>query len=346
LGDFVQKNALSGKEHSRTAKKPDVHREWRTEDLFVFAGDRLGNSGSKEQRGGNMRLLTYLGLAVMLGLGGGRAGAQTVTPTPETGVTPNVLMLRYADIAPGREMDYSKMEAQIAASYEKKKIPVYWLAMTSLTGNPHVLYFDGFDSFADVEKTEGAVSDVLATRSDIVGMQQELLSYLNGSQTVLAFRRDDLGYRMNKADLAKARYVRVTQVQLKTGTDADFADAVKTVRHFYETNDVDAPWVIYQVDSGMAMPAYFQFQPMQSLKEMDEAYERAKNSPAVPPGSVRQKLIQALQASLATAEAETYSVSLEMSHLAPEARAGKSSELEPPNQGFAKLRKEYAAKAK
>ena len=283
-----------------------------------------------------MRALAYLGLGVVLGLGVPGARAQTVTPTPETGVTPNVLLLYSAETVPGREMDYSRKEAEIAASYEEKKIPVYWLAMTSLTGTPRVLYFEGFDSFGDVETTEGVIRDVLATRSDIVGMQQELLSYLNGSHTVLAFRRDDLGYRMNKADLAKARYVRVTQVQLKTGTDADFAEAVKTVRHFYETNDVDAPWVIYQVDSGMAMPAYLQIQPMQSLKEMDDAYDRAKNSPVVPAGSVRQKLIQALQSSLATAEAETYSVSLKMSHLAPEARAGKKSEGERGDKGQAR----------
>ncbi|HUL17288.1 MAG TPA: hypothetical protein VLV88_14920 [Terriglobales bacterium] len=279
-----------------------------------------------------MRVLAYFGLGVVLGLGVSGAPAQTVTATPETGVTPNVLLLYSAETVPGREMDYSRKEAEVAASYEEKKIPVYWLAMTSLTGNPHVLYFDGFDSFGDVEKTEGVIRGVLATHSDIVGMQQELLSYLNGSNTVLAFRRDDLGYRMNKVDLAKARYVRVTQVQLKTGTDADFAEAVKTVRHFYETNDVNAPWVIYQVDSGTAMPSYFQFQPMQSLKEMDDAYDRAKNSPVVPAGSVRQKLIQALQSSLATAEAETYSVNLKMSHLAPEARAGTRSEAEPVNK--------------
>jgi hypothetical protein len=259
--------------------------------------------------------------AVVLGFCAAGLPAQTVTPTPETGVTPNVLVLYRADLAPGREGDYSRKEAEIAASYEKKNIPVYWLALSSITGPSHVLYFDGFDSFGEVQKTEGTIAGVLATRSDLVGLQEELKTYLSGSSTVLAFRRDDLGYRMNKVDLAKAHYVRVTLLQLRTGTDADFAEAVRTVRQFYESNDVNAPWVIYQVDSGMAMPAYFQFQPMDSLTEMDEAHDRAKNLRIPDRDFLRQKLIQGLQASLITAEAQIYKVSPEMSHPAPEPSA-------------------------
>jgi hypothetical protein len=276
-----------------------------------------------------MRMLCGIWLAMALALCGSGVSGQTVTLTPETGVTPNVLVLYRADTAPGRGSDYSSKEAEIAENYNAKKIPVYWLAMSSLTGAPNVLYFDGFDSFDDVERTGEVLGKVLATHSDIVGLQQELQSYLSGSDTVLAFRRDDLGYRMNEVELAKAKYVRVTQIELKTGTDADFADAVKAVRHFYETNDVDQPWVTYQVDSGMALPAYFEFQPMASLKEMDDAYDRQKNLQGPERAFLRQKLVQTLQASLAMVDVEIYQVSPGMSHLAPESGGKESSKARP-----------------
>ena len=184
------------------------------------------------------KIACYAAAKMIVGTG---IRGQTVTPTPETGVTPNVLVLYRADTAPGRGSDYSSTEAEIAKNYKKKKIPVYWLAMSALTGSPNVLYFDGFDSFEDVEKTGETLGSVLATRSDILGLQQELESYLSSSTTVMAFRRDDLGYRMDEVDLARAKFVRVTQFQLKTGTEADFADAVKAVRRFYDANGAETP---------------------------------------------------------------------------------------------------------
>ena len=257
------------------------------------------------------------------------ARAQTVTPTPETGVTPNVLMLCRADIIPGRETDYSQREEQIAAGFEQQRIPVYWQALQSLTGPANVLYFDGYDSFLEVEKTQEVLTAALSAQREIAEWQSELRGYTNATSTVLAFRRDDLGYRMNKVDISRARYVRVTQVQLKTGTDEQFAEAVRSVRHYYEANDVDAPWVIYQVDSGMGVPTYFQLQPMQSLQEMDDAYDRARNLQRPVRDFLRQRLIQTLQASLVNADAEIYRVSARMSHVAP---SGQTSQTMPGRQ--------------
>lgn len=278
---------------------------------------------------GTRRTWKILSASVAIAASTLSAQAQRVTPTPETGVTPNVLLLYRADITPGRETDYSQREEQIAAGFEQQRIPVYWQALQSLTGPANVVYFDGFDSFLEVEKTQEVLTAALSAQHEIAEWQRELRSYTNASSTVLAFRRDDLGYRINKVDISRARYVRVTQVQLKTGTDEQFAEAVRSVRHYYEANDVDAPWVIYQVDSGMGVPTYFQLQPMQSLQEMDDAYDRAKNLQRPVRDFLRQRLIQTLQASLVNADAEIYKVSPRMSHVAP---SGETSQARPERQ--------------
>src|SRR5215472_4916109 len=95
-------------------------------------------------------------------------------------------------------------------------------------------------------------------------------------RTVLAFRRDDLGYRLNKIDLAKAHFVRVSILQFRPGYEEEFADAVRTRARMYETNDIDTPWMIYQVHSGYPLPTYIEFQPMNSLSEIDDALDRSK----------------------------------------------------------------------
>jgi hypothetical protein len=262
-----------------------------------------------------MRLTSLVIFGLLAVPFGNKIQGQNVTPSPETGVTPNVLLLHRADLIPGRQLDYQQKEAEIAQAYAKLKIPVYWLALSSFTGSPNVVYIDGFDSYAEVENTGDNLNAALAAHPGLLGLRQELQSFVAASNTLLAFRRDDLGYRMNKVDLAQSRFVRVTLLELRTGTDADFASAVRTVRQFYEANDVNSPWVIYQVDSGMAMPAYLQFQPMQSLKEMDDAMDRRKSEQPPFHDAVRQRLIQALQTSLVTAGAQIYSVNGEMSHL-------------------------------
>ena len=83
---------------------------------------------------------------------------QAVAPSPETDVTPNTLHLYRADIVPGKEGAYAQAEAGIVKGYASAKIPAYWLALQAVTSSPHVLYFDGFDSFAAIEK---AGTDVL-----------------------------------------------------------------------------------------------------------------------------------------------------------------------------------------
>lgn len=240
--------------------------------------------------------------------------AQNVTPTPETGVTPTALLLYRADLLPGKETAYEQNEAEIVRAYADAKIPIYWSALQAVTGSPHVLYFDGFDNFADIEKAGADLAQGLDAHPEIGGLQQKLADLVASTRTVLAFRRDDLGYRLNKIDLAKANYVRVSIFQFRAGYEEEFAEAVRTRARMYETNDIDTPWMIYQVHSGYSPPTYIEFQPMNSLSEIDDALER--NAKARRPGTASsipaQKWIREADLSI---DIQIYRVSQSMSHL-------------------------------
>ncbi len=248
--------------------------------------------------------------------------AQNVTASPETGVTPNALLLYRADLLPGKETAYEQTEAEIVQGYANAKIPVYWNALQSVTGQPHVLYFDGFDSFAEVDKSGTDVAQGLEAHPEIATLQQKLSDLVSSSRTVLAFRRDDLGYRLNKIDLAKSQYVRVSILQLRAGYEEEFAEAVRTRGRLYETNDIDTPWMIYQVHSGYTLPTFLEFQPMNSLGEIDDALDRAKKGrhPSVEtrPGTT-QKWMRDADVSI---DIEIYRVSQSMSHLSALTAAG------------------------
>src|SRR5882724_1053174 len=110
--------------------------------------------------------------------------AQTAAPSPETGVTPSTLLLYRADLIPGKETAYQQTEAEIVEAYAGAKIPVYWLALQATTGSPHVLYFDGFNTFAAIEKADADAAQGLGAHPELSSLQQRLHDYVSASRTV------------------------------------------------------------------------------------------------------------------------------------------------------------------
>jgi hypothetical protein len=265
------------------------------------------------------------------------AEAQNVTPTPETGVTPSTLLLYRADLVQGKETAYEQTEAEIAQGYANAKIPIYWSALQAVTGSPHVLYFNGFDNFADIEKAGADLAQGLDAHPEIGTLQQKLADLVSSTRTTLAFRRDDLGYRLNKIDLAKSNYVRVAIFQFRAGYEEEFADAVRTRARMYETNDIDTPWMIYQVQSGFSLPTYIEFQPMNALSEIDDALER--NAKARRPGGASalpaQKWIREADLSI---DIQIYRLSQSMSHQSPSSAASRNG-AKPSGSSTARARK-------
>jgi len=251
--------------------------------------------------------------------------AQTVTPSPETGVTPGTLLLYRADLIPGKETAYAQTEAEIVENYAGAKIAVYWVALQATTGSPHVLYFDGFDSFGAIEKAGTDVAQGLGAHPEISSLQQKVQDYVSASRTVMAFRRDDLGYRLNTIDLAKARFVQVSIFQFRPGYEQEFAEAIRSRARIYETNDIETPWMIYQVHSGLPLPAFLEFQPMNSLGEIDDALDRNKRGRHIA-GQGRQLPAQKwMKDAEVSIEIQIYSISLPMSHLAAQVEAAAAT---------------------
>jgi len=66
---------------------------------------------------------------------------------------------------------------------------------------------------------------------------------------------------------------RLTKLQFRPGYEQEFAEASRARARIYETNDIETPWMIYQVHSGLPLPAFLEFQPMNSLGEIDDTLD-------------------------------------------------------------------------
>src|SRR2546430_13996336 len=82
-------------------------------------------------------------------------------------------------------------------------------------------------------------NDTATTEIYTLSLHDALPILVAATRTVLAFRRDDLGYRLNKINLAKTNFVRVAIFQFRAGYEDEFADAIRTRARMYEANDIE-----------------------------------------------------------------------------------------------------------
>jgi hypothetical protein len=73
--------------------------------------------------------------------------------------------------------------------------------------------------------------------------------------------------------------------------------------------------MIYQVHSGLPMPTFIEFQPMNSLSEIDDALDRNKKSRHVPAEARQLPTQKWMKEAELRIEIEIYSVSLPMSRM-------------------------------
>ena len=165
----------------------------------------------------------------------------------------------------------------MARACQTLAVPNSWIDLEPITGEPEVLWFDPFDSFAQVGKAFADWGPIYATHAELGRLQAQISAALTSQRTVIAVRREDLSYRANRIDLSKARFMRVLEVRLHPGRENDFAEAFKKLSAAYEKTESDLPWVVYQVNLGMASPTFFIFVPMKALGQNDDLLKRRES---------------------------------------------------------------------
>ena len=214
-----------------------------------------------------------------------------------------------------------KALAAAARACANLEVPNSWIVSDSVTGEPEVLSFDPFDSFAHVGKAFAEWGSIYAAHPELAKSQAQINGALVSQQTVIAVRRDDLSYRANRIDLSKARFLRVLEVLMRPGHERKFSEAFQEFNRAYEKNESDLPWVVYEVNAGMPFPTFLVFMPMRTLAQNDDLlkqWEGLHGAEDAATGRIRQIAREAY----AHAESNLYAISPEKSHVTKEFAAG------------------------
>jgi hypothetical protein len=265
----------------------------------------------------------FLGIVLLLLALGSIGHAQTKKPAGAATAPPKLLLLVHQQFKFGTESTRQKLEVSVTRVCDHLDVPNSWIDLQSITGPPEALSFDPFDSFEQVDTAFVVWEKLFASHPRLTQLQNQIRALETSESTIIAVRRDDLGYRVNRIDLSMARFMRVLEVRLRPGHESDFVEAFKLLSAAYEKIDADMPWVVYQANVGMPTPSFLVFVPMRALKENDGYLARAPKLREAEGDAGFDRMQQIARDAYASTESNLYYISPETSHVSKEFAEGE-----------------------
>jgi hypothetical protein len=222
-----------------------------------------------------MNKLIGLGLGLcLLSAAAGRLAAQE--NSDGTMPPPKVLFISREFVKPGKSGSmHEKAESAFVQAMQKAKSPTHYLAISSITGHPRVLFLTGYESFEAMEKDYQSMQKnaaLAATLDHAYAADGELLS---DADSTVAVYREDQSLRANVA-IASMRYFEVSLYRIKPGHRHEWDEAVKLVKGAYEKIPT-SHWAMYEVAYGLEGTTYLIFSALKSLSEVDQEFTQDKD---------------------------------------------------------------------
>jgi hypothetical protein len=264
----------------------------------------------------------FLGIVSLLFFRVARAQAQLDDSPNPAGEPPKMLLLVHQEFKSGKEGERQKLEVAMSRACDHLKVPNSWVDLESITGSPEALSFDPFDSFAHVDTAFAEWGRIYSTHPDIADLQEQIKALISTERTIIAVRRDDLGYRPQTIDLSKARFMRVLEVRLLPGHESDFVEAFKILGEAYEKINSNTPWVVYQVNVGMPLPAFLVFVPMRALRQNDDLLFWRRSLREAEGEEAADRMEQIAREAYKSTQSNLYFISPGTSHVSKDFAAG------------------------
>jgi hypothetical protein len=193
---------------------------------------------------------------------------------------PKVLVIHREYLKPGKGgMIHDRSESAFVHAFADAKSPYHYFAMDSLSGPSRSLFFFSYDSFADWEKENAAISSnkALAAKVDQASLTDGDL--LAGYDAAAMMLRPDLS--LNKGSIDGARYFEITVFVVKPGHMHDFAELSHLYIDAYKKIAPETHWDTFEVMYGNPLPTvagggvFLVFNLMKSLAETDKSIQNS-----------------------------------------------------------------------
>lgn len=189
---------------------------------------------------------------------------------------PRVLMIVREDIKPGMMGAHNKHSAAYASLFAKLQTPNHRIALVPVAGSENeVLYINGADTFADLEKinkdTDARLAKVSgAVQAELDRLDKEAASMHSAMRDIIAVYRPELSFNPG-VNLPTMRYMALTTVRIRPGQDEVYMDYIRNLLNTTrEKVKGDLHIAAFSVVAGAPGSTYWFFRPMKSLAEYDQ----------------------------------------------------------------------------
>jgi hypothetical protein len=286
-----------------------------------------------------MKKFTGLLLGSYLLIGGlGILAAQETTPPPK------VLTIIREFVKPGKGgAPHEKAESAFVQAMTRAKWPTHYLAASSISGKPRVLFLTGYDSFEAWEKDVQATQKnaTLSAALDRAAVADgDLLSDYDSSALVYSEE-----YSLRSAvDIPHMRYFEISLYRVRPGHDGDWDTIVKMVKAAYDKIP-DVRFATYRAAYGQEGTTYVVFTPMKSAAEIDKGFAQDKQFEANMGEDGMKKFSELLAGTIEFSQHNLFAFTPSMSYVSdewikadpdfwkpkPNASASKKAEEKPAN---------------
>jgi hypothetical protein len=161
-------------------------------------------------------------------------------------------------------------EVRLIRPYGEAGAAVNVIGMAAMTGLPETWLVESHSSFGSIENLDRGLNSV-PVRPGVLStpMADDVLA---PARTMIAIYRPQWSYRPADAMRLwpRARYVRVSVLRIRPGTEADFGELMRMRRATAESVNLDRPDLAYKVVSGAPAGTFVFLAPLQSLRTFDD----------------------------------------------------------------------------
>jgi hypothetical protein len=208
-------------------------------------------------------VLCTIGVAVKV------VGAQDAGPMGP----PKVLYTTREFVKPGKVMAHGKSEAAMASAMAAAKSPMYALAMSSITGEPRVVFLQGFNNMADVETTYMSAMKLPGLEAKLDAMNETDGAFVESANSAVWRLREDLSSK-SMINIADMRMAQLVQVETKPGYGVEFEKVAKRVIGAWGKTDPSYSAAVYEMAYGQSTGSVFLIiLPMKSMAYLDKVHD-------------------------------------------------------------------------
>jgi hypothetical protein len=184
---------------------------------------------------------------------------------------PSLITIIREEVKVGRAADHAKIEAGWPAAFGRKNSPDYYLAMTSMTGQPEAWYIIPSASHAVYDQYNRRYDNDAAMTAELERLSRADAEVLNSTRTIQAVARPDLSMGAYP-DLSKQRFWEISIVRVRPGHEDEFDAAAKAYGTAAQRSAPNAQYRIYQVIAGMPTPTFIIFASVANYGDFDQMF--------------------------------------------------------------------------